>query len=69
MKGTVCDIDGHIIYKFDNEHDYSKDLKDGETIQSFDYVDINAPEIILQKRIIKLKNTATDEVTTFEEVD
>lgn len=56
MKGFVIDGDGHVLFGFDNEHDYLEDLKDGERIVSFDYVDLNARSPVLTKRILKIKD-------------
>ena len=49
MKGTVIDKEGHVLYRFDNGFDYSTILTDGETIQSYNYIDENPiplPEVV-----------------------
>lgn len=68
MKGTVIDTDGHILYRFDNGHDYSADLKTGETIQAFDYVDPSPPVPVVKKRMMKLKDPE-GVVTEYEVID
>lgn len=40
-KGTVIDSEGHVMYRFDNPHNYEEDLKDGEQIVDINYIDDN----------------------------